>query len=63
MDDIKITEINVLSMAPGDTLVAHIDRHPTANEAEHISGVLRRVFPDNKVLVLSPGMKFEVVSS
>jgi hypothetical protein len=65
---IDITELQVISLEPGDVLVIKIKPcampHACADQdslREELSKILSEVFPNNKVILAEPGDEFVVI--
>lgn len=54
-------EISRLNLKPSEVLVVHLDFDFDPEECRGIKDVVSRVFPDNRVLVVGPGVTFEAV--
>ena len=57
---IDITELNVIDLKPGQVLVATIETQYHTSMG-YIQESLKKMFPNNTVLVKTTGMTFEVI--
>lgn len=55
-------EIAKLELAPGDAIVARVDRPITSDAAARLQASLERAIPRTKVIVIPPGIELTVVS-
>lgn len=60
-DGIEIAEINKIALNPGDVIVAKMDVDTGEAIKAGVLGELRRVFPDNEVILLSKEIGLEVI--
>lgn len=58
---IDITELNVIDLKPGQVLVATMKKE-NFEHMMHIQKTLKKLFPDNEVIVKSDDLTFEVIS-
>jgi len=54
-------EVAKLDLRPGDVIVFRVARNLTAEEADRIKTRCLLEFPENKCLVLAPGVDIEIV--
>lgn len=59
---VDLEDVKRLTLDPGDTLVLRVPEL-TMETLHHLTGLLKGVFPDNRVLVLPAGFELEVVES
>jgi len=57
----EITDVQRLTLKPGDRLAVRVDRRLTPETAARIREVVEAAYPGVPVLVLEPGMSLEVV--
>jgi len=57
-----IEDLKKVNLKCGDVLVLKTIKSPTNAQLEAIQKIFLRVFPDNKVIVLEPGMELGVIS-
>ena len=60
---IDITELNVIDLKPGQVLVATVSGHLASDQIALIHEDLSKVFPNNKVVVKTDELKFEVINA
>lgn len=58
----KLKEFNELSLSPGDTLVAFVDREKwTIDNAQEFYNFFQKAFPHNNICVLFDGVELGVI--
>lgn len=56
-----ITDIQRMSVRPGDVIVVRYDRPLRDDETDRASAWLKRQFPDNKIVVTGPSPEISVL--
>jgi hypothetical protein len=54
-----VQRLEVVKVRPGDTILVHADKVPPASAAE-MGAHLRKVWPDNQIVILADGVTIEV---
>jgi aminoglycoside N3'-acetyltransferase len=55
-------DVQKLSLQKGDTLIVHCKVPMSPGDRQRVAETFQKVFKDNEVVVLMPGMSLEVVS-
>ena len=57
----KLKPFNEISLSDGDTLAAFMDEKWDINDAQDIYDLLKKTFPENKILILLNGIELGVI--
>lgn len=61
MDKIELVDVARLSLNQGDTLIVRVERELSKDLNDRVVAHFHGIFPENKIVVLAPGMSLEVV--
>jgi hypothetical protein len=55
-------DVQKMNLGPTDTLVVNCKIPMSPNDRQRVSETFKKVFPNNEVMVLMPGMSLEVIT-
>lgn len=60
----ELSPCDKISLSPGDTLVAFIDKEKwDINDAQHFYNLLKKTFPNNNICIMFDGVKLGVIKN
>ena len=60
-ENVKLTEVLILSLKPGDVVIFKVDRHLSESVTAKLHEQIRSFIPKNKILILEPQFGIEVL--
>lgn len=63
LDPIQIDALQILHLEPGDVLAVKFDRPLSLQEAHDVREQVKRLLPDNEVMVLDKGIELTAIRS
>ena len=60
---VDIKELETVTLKKGQVLVVTLDYHITIQQQEKLTDIMKKIFPDNKILVIDTTVKLSVMES
>ena len=60
---IDIKELETVTLKQGQVLVVTLDHHITIQQQEKLMDMMKKIFPNNKILVVDTTVKLSVMES